>query len=71
MLNLTTHYPTFPGVSDTQLVDLKQDSATVLSGQSQPFQMVINEVVCRVQQGALTILNVGPLLGLMARSHYT
>lgn len=71
MLNLTTHYPTFPGVSYIQLGALKQDSATVLSGQSQPIQMVINEVVCRVQQGALTVLNVRPLLGLMARSHYT
>lgn len=65
------HYPTSSGVSYIQLGALKHDSATVLSGQSEPSQMVINEVVCRVQQGALTVLNAGPLLGLMARSHYT
>lgn len=44
---------------------LEQDSATLLSLQSQPSQMVINEVVHSMQQGALTVFNVKPLLGVM------
>lgn len=39
---------------------LEQDSATLLSLQSQPSQMVINEVVHSMQQGALTVFNVKP-----------
>lgn len=42
------------------------NSATLLSRRPQPSQMVINEVERRVQQGALTVLNAMPLLGLMA-----
>lgn len=54
------HPATFPAVCDEQSGAV--DSATLESRRSQLSQMVINEAVHRVQQGALTVLNVMPLL---------
>lgn len=45
-------------------VDL--DSATLLSRRSQLSQTIINEVMCRVQQDELTIMNAMSPLGLTA-----